>query len=148
MQVVGATRPTDKILSRGKIEVSVLDAAAIGVSILRNDIQTAGSIMFLLGIGELLEECTHKKSVGDLARSMALNIDKVWLVRNGQEFLVPSTEIEAAHLADKLVPYTPGGTALTYLLTRYVTKALAILTVDFSCALKLCMQISVLSAIR
>lgn len=227
-----------KSLSRGKVEVSVLDAAAIGVSVLRNDIQTAGSIMFLLGIGGLLEEWTHKKSVGDLARSMALNIDKVWLVRNGQEILVPSTEIEAedkvlvhmgnvvpfdgevfagdamvnqasltgesvpvrkckdsyvyagtvveegeltitvketknttkfqkivtmieeseklkssleskaAHLADKLVPYTLGGTALTYLLTRNVTKALAILMVDFSCALKLCMPISVLSAIR
>jgi len=104
--------------------------------------------MFLLGIGELLEEWTHKKSVGDLVRSMALNIGKVWLVRNGQEILVPSTEIEAAHLADKLVPYTPGGTALTHLLTRNVTKSLAILTVGFSCALKLCMPISILSAIR
>ncbi len=227
-----------KSLSKGRVEVSVLDATAIGVSVLRNDIETAGSIMFLLGIGELLEEWTHKKSVGDLARSMALNIDKVWLVKNGQEILVPSTDIEAedkvlvhmgnvipfdgevfageamvnqssltgesvpvrkckdsyvyagtvveegeltimvketknttkfqkivtmieeseklksaleskaAHLADKLVPYTLGGTALTYLLTRNVTKALAILMVDFSCALKLCMPISVLSAIR
>lgn len=227
-----------KTLGQGKIEVSVLDAAAIGVSILRNDMETAGSIMFLLGIGELLEEWTHKKSVDDLARSMALNIEKVWLLREGQEILIPSIEIEtedrvvvhmgnvipfdgevsdgealvnqasltgesipvrksrsgyvyagtvveegeltiivketknstkfqkivtmieeseklkssleskAAHIADKLVPYTLAGTILTYLLTRNATKALAILMVDFSCALKLCMPIAVLSAIR
>lgn len=227
-----------KTLAKGKIEVPVLDATAIGVSVLRGDYNTAGSVMFLLGIGEILEEWTHKKSVGDLARSMSLNIDKVWVVSNGQEILVPSTSIKsgdlvrihmgnvipfdgtvtdgegmvnqasltgesvpvrkipggtvyagtvveegelticvkenggsskyekimtmieeseklksslegkAEHLADKLVPYTLGGTALTYLLTRNATKALAILMVDFSCALKLAMPISVLSAIR
>lgn len=227
-----------KTLKQGKIEVSVLDATAISVSILRNDMETASSIMFLLGIGELLDEWTHKKSVDDLARSMSLNIDKVWLLRDGQEVLIPSTQIEtedkvivhmgnvipfdgevfegealvnqasltgesipvrksensyvyagtvveegeltiivketknstkfqkivtmieeseklksaleskAAHIADKLVPYTLAGTVLTYLLTRNITKALAILMVDFSCALKLCMPIAVLSAIR
>ena len=84
-----------RTLAKGKIEVPVLDATAIGVSILRNDTATAGSIMFLLGIGEILEEWTHKKSVDDLARSMSLNIGKVWLVKDGQEILVPSDEIEA-----------------------------------------------------
>lgn len=225
-------------LAKGKIEVPVLDATAIGVSILRNDIDTAGSIMFLLGIGELLEEWTHKKSVEDLARSMSLNISKAWLVHEDGEVLVPAQEVQkgdhvvihmgnvipfdgnvvageamvnqasltgeavavrrmegstvyagtvveegeltilvketegagkfekivamieeseklksgleskAEHLADRLVPYSLGGTALTYLLTGNVTKALSILMVDFSCALKLAMPISVLSAIR
>ncbi len=227
----------DTLLQR-KIEVPVLDATAIGVSVFRQDFGTAGSIMFLLGIGELLEEWTHKKSVGDLARTMSLNVGKVWLKKDEQEILVESGEIQpgdevvvrmgtvipfdgtvtdgeamvnqasltgesvpvckkpdsvayagtvveegeitirvktvggssrydkivtmieeseklksslegkAEHLADKLVPYTLGGTALTYLLTRNATKALAILMVDFSCALKLAMPISVLSAIR
>lgn len=221
-----------------KLDVSVLDATAIGVSIAQCDIDTAGSIMFLLGIGELLDEWTHKKSVDDLARSMSLNISKVWSVRDGQEILLSSTEIQsgdfvvvhmgnvipfdgtvvsgeamvnqasltgesipvpraegssvyagtvveeggitifvkevggasrfekivamieeseklksnleskAENLADKLVPYSLGGTLLTYLLTRNATKALSILMVDYSCALKLAMPISVLSAIR
>lgn len=221
-----------------KIEVPVLDATAIGVSIFRNDIETAGSVMFLLGIGELLEEWTHKKSVDDLARTMSLNVGKVWLKREDQEVLVQISEIrpgdevvvhmgnvipfdgivsdgeamvnqasltgesvpvrrivensvyagtvveegeltvlikevggssrfekivtmieeseklksalegKAEHLADKLVPYSLGGTALTYLLTRNVNKAISVLMVDFSCALKLAMPISVLSAIR
>lgn len=225
-------------LWRRKIEVPVLDATAIGVSIFRNDIETAGSVMFLLGIGELLEEWTHKKSVDDLARTMSLNVGKVWLKRENQEVLVPASEIrpgdevvvhmgnvipfdgivsdgeamvnqasltgesvpvrrivensvyagtvveegeltvlvkevggssrfekivtmieeseklksalegKAEHLADKLVPYSLGGTALTYLLTRNVNKAISVLMVDFSCALKLAMPISVLSAIR
>ena len=225
-------------LAAGKIEVPVLDATAIGVSMLRGDYGTAGSVMFLLGVGELLEEWTHKKSVGDLARSMSLNVGKVWLKKDGQEILVPSEKIvagdeivvhmgnlipfdgevsngegmvnqasltgesvpvrrtlgsvvyagtvleegeltilvkqtggssryekitamieeseklksglesKAEHLADRLVPYSLGGTALTYLLTRNATKALSILMVDFSCALKLAMPISVLSAIR
>ena len=227
-----------KTLTKGKIEVPVLDATAIGVSILRNDIDTAGSVMFLLGIGELLEEWTHKKSVEDLARSMSLNVSKVWRVHEDGEILVPAEEVQkgdhvvvhmgnvipfdgnviageamvnqasltgesvavrrmegatvyagtvveegeltirvkategaskfekivamieeseklksgleskAEHLADRLVPYFLGGTVLTYLLTRNVTKALSILMVDFSCALKLAMPISVLSAIR
>ena len=225
-------------LAQGKIEVPVLDATAIGVSMLRGDYGTAGSVMFLLGVGELLEEWTHKKSVGDLARSMSLNVGKVWLKKDGQEIFVPSEKIvagdeivvhmgnmipfdgevsngegmvnqasltgesvpvrrtlgsvvyagtvleegeltilvkqtggssryekitamieeseklksglesKAEHLADRLVPYSLGGTALTYLLTRNATKALSILMVDFSCALKLAMPISVLSAIR
>lgn len=225
-------------LAKGKIEVPVLDATAIGVSILRNDIDTASSVMFLLGIGEILEEWTHKKSVDDLARSMSLNISKVWLVSGEQEVLVSvsdvresdivrvrmgnvipfdgivisgeamvnqasltgesmpvrkcedgvvyagtvveegevticvkkangsskfekivtmieeseklksSLESKAEHLADRLVPYTLLGTGLTYLLTGNVTKALSVLMVDFSCALKLAMPISVLSAIR
>ena len=222
-----------------KIEVPVLDATAISVSMLRGDIGTAGSVMFLLNIGEILEEWTHKKSVGDLARSMSLNNSKVWLVqKDGNEVLVPSKQIQeedkirihmgnvipfdgevcegeatvnqasltgeslavrkavggyvyagtvleegelticvkkvagssryekivtmieeseklkssvegkAEHLADRLVPYSLAGTALTYLLTRNATKALAILMVDFSCALKLAMPVTVLSAIR
>ena len=221
-----------------KIEVPVLDATAIGVSVFRNDIETAGSVMFLLGIGELLEEWTHKKSVDDLARTMSLNVGKVWLKREDQEVLVTISEIrpgdevvvhmgnvipfdgvvsdgeamvnqasltgesvpvrrvkensvyagtvveegeltvlvkevggssrfekivtmieeseklksalegKAEHLADKLVPFSLGGTALTYLLTRNVNKAISVLMVDFSCALKLAMPISVLSAIR
>lgn len=227
-----------KTLTKGKIEVPVLDATAIGVSVLRGDYNTAASVMFLLGIGEILEEWTHKKSVGDLARSMSLNIDKVWVVSDGQEILVPSTSIKsgdlvrihmgnvipfdgtvtdgegtvnqasltgesvpvrkipsgtvyagtvveegelticvkenggsskyekimtmieeseklksslegkAEHLADKLVPYTFLGTGLVWMFTRNVTKALSVLMVDFSCALKLSMPLAVLSAIR
>lgn len=225
-------------LLQRKIEVPVLDATAIGVSMFRGDISTAGSVMFLLGIGEILEEWTHKKSVDDLARSMSLNISRVWLCNDGQEMLVPTTEIQAGdlvrvhmgnmipfdgtvaegeamvnqasltgesepvrkyaestvyagtvveegeltirvketngsskfdkivtmieeseklksgleskaeHLADRLVPYTLLGTGITYLLTRNMTKAISVLMVDFSCALKLAMPISVLSAIR
>lgn len=227
-----------KILCKGKIEVPVLDATAIGVSILRNDFDTASSIMFFLSIGELLEEWTHKKSVDDLARMMSLNVEKVWIKKNDQEILVvastvkkgdlivvhmgnvipfdgtviegeaminqvaltgesvpvrrssedsvyagtvleegeitlrvektggssrfekivtmieaseklkSSLEGKAEHLADQLVPYTFAGTGLVYLLTRNVTKALSVLMVDFSCAMKLAMPISVLSAIR
>ncbi|MCD8196955.1 MAG: heavy metal translocating P-type ATPase [Lachnospiraceae bacterium] len=225
-------------LAKGRLDVSVLDAAAIGVSVLRADYSTAGSVMFLLGIGDILEEWTHKKSVGDLARSMSLNVSRVWLKRDGQEILVPaqqicpgdlvvirtgnvipfdglvsegeaevnqssltgeavsvhkalggyvyagtvvedgelcievkaasdstryakivsmiedserlksSTESQAESLADRLVPYTLAGTGLVYLLTRNTTRALSVLMVDFSCALKLAMPISVLSAIR
>lgn len=227
-----------KTLLKGKIEVPVLDATAIAVSVLRNDTDTAGSIMFLLGFGELLEEWTHKKSIDNLARSLSLHVTKAWKKVDGTEVLVSVDEIEtgeqvvvhmgnvipfdgvvaegealvnqasltgeatavrkaegasvyagtvmeegtltitvskvgsdskfekivkmieesekmksnvegkAAHLADKLVPYSLGATALTYLLTRNATKALSILMVDFSCALKLAMPISVLSAIR
>ena len=227
-----------KTLWKRKIEVPVLDATAIGVSIFRGDFSTAGSVMFLLGIGELLEEWTHKKSVDDLARTMSLNTGKVWLRSEGTEVLVDADKIQAGdmvvvhmgnvipfdgliaegeamvnqasltgesvpvrkvegnsvyagtvveegeavitvkavggssryekiaamiedteklksgleskaeHLADRLVPYTLGGTALTYLLTRNVTKAVSVLMVDFSCALKLAMPVSVLSAIR
>lgn len=228
-----------KCLLNRKIEVPVLDATAISVSLITRDFDTAGSIMFLLGIGELLEEWTHKKSVGDLARSMSINVSKVWLkTPEDQEILVEASEIQkddrvvvhmgnvipfdgevvdgeamvnqasltgesvpvarsfgntvfagtvveegeltvkvkaiggnnrfdqivtmieeseklksdlegkAEHYADKLVPWTLGGTALTYLLTRNVTKAMSILMVDFCCALKLAMPISVLSAIR
>lgn len=227
-----------RTLAKRRIEVPVLDATAIGVSMLRRDFDTASSVMFLLGIGEILEEWTHKKSVGDLARSMSLHVDKVWLRTDEQEVLVPVTKIQpgdqvvvrtgnvipfdgivtkgeamvnqaaltgesmpvhktdgkyvyagtaveegsllirvkeaggssryekivtmieeseklksslegkAEHLADKLVPYTLAGTGLVYLLTRNVTKALSVLMVDFSCALKLAMPISVLSAIR
>ena len=227
-----------RCLARRKIEVPVLDATAIGVSVLRGDFNTAGSVMFLLGIGELLEEWTHKKSVGDLARSMSLNIKKVWLKREEQEILVPASDIlpgdrvivhmgnvipfdgevscgegmvnqasltgeslpvrrtegqsvyagtvleegeleiivravsgatrfekivtmiedseklksnlesKAEHLADRLVPYTLLGTGLVWAVTRNMTKALSVLMVDFSCALKLAMPISVLSAIR
>lgn len=225
-------------LAKGKIEVSVLDATAIGVSVLRGDIETAASIMFLLGIGETLEEWTHKKSVGDLARSMSLNVSKVWLLSDGKQVLTGTSEIqagdlvvvhmgnvipfdgtvmegeamvnqasltgeslpvhkkkqgyvyagtvieegeltiqvkevggssrfekivtmieeseklksvlesEAEHLADRLVPYTLAGTALTWFFTKNITRALSVLMVDFSCALKLAIPISVLSAIR
>lgn len=225
-------------LWKKKIEVSVLDATAIAVSLLREDFKTAGSVMFLLGIGEILEEWTHKKSVDDLARSMSLNIRKVWLIADGKEILADAEQVQpedvvvvhmgnvvpfdgvvvegfgavnqasitgealavakeaggyvyagtvleegelriqvketsgsnkyekiiammeeseklkssmegkAAHIADKLVPYTLLGTGLVYLLTRNVTRALSVLMVDFSCALKLAMPISVLSAIR
>lgn len=228
-----------KCLLQRKIEVPVLDATAITVSLITKDFSTASSIMFLLGIGELLEEWTHKKSVDDLARSMSLNVSKVWLrTPENQEILVESSKIEkgdkvfvhmgnvipfdgevldgdamvnqasltgesvpvqrtvgntvfagtvveegeitirvkevegnnrfdqivtmieeseklkselegkAEHYADRLVPWTLGATGLTYLLTRNVTKAMSILMVDFCCALKLAMPISVLSAIR
>lgn len=225
-------------LAHGKLEVSVLDAAAITASMLRQDFATAGSVMFLLQIGEILEEWTHRKSVDDLARSMSLKVDKVWLRTSGEDVLadvrgvkvgdhiavrtsniipldgkvvegeatvnqasmtgesvpVPKapggyvyagtvveegelivevtraagsgkydqivkmiedteklkseTETAAYHLADKLVPYALAGTALTWLLTRNVNRAISFLMVDFSCALKLSMPLSVLSAIR
>lgn len=225
-------------LARGRIEVPVLDGTAVGVSIFRGDYATASSVMFLLGIGEILEEWTHKKSVGDLARSMSLNISKVWVLRDGREELKEVTSVQtgdqvvihmgnvipfdgdvvggeamvnqasltgesnpvrkaeggyayagtvveegeitirarevngsskyekimtmieeseklksslegkAAHLADRLVPYTFAGTGLVWLLTRNATKALSVLMVDFSCALKLAMPLTVLSAIR
>lgn len=227
-----------KSLAKKKLEVSVLDATAISVSIMRGDIRTASSVMFLLGLGETLEEWTHKKSVGDLARSVSLNTAKVWMKSGEQEVLVDSGKIKegdtiivhmgnvvpfdgivsegegmvnqssitgeplpvlkkeggyvyagsvleegelictvkkaggasryekivemieeseklkssvegrAEKLADRLVPVTFAGTALTWLLTRNITKALAVLMVDFSCALKLTMPLTVLSAIR
>ena len=227
-----------KCLWNRKIEVPVLDGTAIGVSVIRGDYTTAGSVMFLLGIGEILEEWTHKKSVGDLARSMSLHVEKVWMKQDETEVLVDSNKIQkddrivvhmgnvipfdgtvtdgegmvnqasltgesvavrknegagvfagtvleegeltirvtavgggsryeqvvkmieeseklksgleskAEHLADRLVPWTLGGTALTYLLTRNVTKTLSVLMVDFSCALKMAMPISVLYAIH
>ena len=227
-----------RTLAKCRIEVPVLDATAIGVSMLRGDFSTASSVMFLLGFGEILEDWTHKKSVDDLARSMSLNVSKVWLITKDSEVQVGTDEIKpgdrvrihmgtvipfdgivtegeamvneasltgesmpvakhessyvyagtvmeegeltirvketsgstkfekivtmieeteklksaveskAEHLADRLVPYTLAGTALTYALTRNVTKALSILMVDFSCALKLAMPISVLAAIR
>lgn len=227
-----------RTLAKCRIEVPVLDATAIGVSMLRGDFSTASSVMFLLGLGEILEDWTHKKSVDDLARSMSLNVSKVWLITEDSEVQVGTDEIKpgdrvrihmgtvipfdgivtegeamvneasltgesmpvakhessyvyagtvmeegeltirvketsgstkfekivtmieeteklksaveskAEHLADRLVPYTLAGTALTYALTRNVTKALSILMVDFSCALKLAMPISVLAAIR
>ena len=227
-----------RTLAKCRIEVPVLDATAIGVSMLRGDFSTASSVMFLLGFGEILEDWTHKKSVDDLARSMSLNVSKVWLITEDSEVQVGTDEIKpgdrvrihmgtvipfdgivtegeamvneasltgesmpvakhessyvyagtvmeegeltirvketsgstkfekivtmieeteklksaveskAEHLADRLVPYTLAGTALTYALTQNVTKALSILMVDFSCALKLAMPISVLAAIR
>ena len=227
-----------KALWHGKLSVAVLDATAVTVSMVRGDFATAGSVMFMLRLGEILEEWTHKKSVADLAGAMALNVDKVWKKAGETEILVPIGEIEAgdevvvrtgnlipldgkvvsgeamvnqasmtgesmpvpkrpgspvyagtvaeegecvirvekamgsgrydrivhmieeseklkstaedkaARLADRLVPYTLGGTALTYLITRNVTKMLAVLMVDFSCALKLAMPIAVLSAMR
>lgn len=227
-----------RCLAHGRLEVPVLDATAISVSVFRKDFTTAGSVMFLLGIGEIIEEWTHKKSVGDLARSMSLNVKKVWLKREDQEILVKSSEVQpgdeiivhmgnvipfdgevsdgegmvnqasltgeampvrrvsgqsvyagtvleegelqirvkavtgstryekivsmiedseklkssvegkAEHLADRLVPYTLLGTGAAWLLTRNVTRTLSVLMVDFSCALKLAMPITVLSAIR
>ena len=227
-----------KALWHGRLSVAVLDATAVTVSILRGDFSTAGSVMFMLRLGEILEEWTHKKSVADLAGAMSLNVDKVWLRVNDTEVLVPvsavqegdcvvvrtgsmipldgkvvsgeamvnqssmtgesmpvpkrpgspvyagtvaeegecvicvekrsgggrydrivrmieeseklksTAEDKAARLADRLVPYTLGGTALTYLLTRNITKTLAVLMVDFSCALKLAIPIAVLSAMR
>ena len=226
-------------LLHGKLSVSVLDATAVTVSLVRRDFDTAGSVMFMLGLGELLEDWTHKKSIADLAGAMALNVDRAWVRdADGQELLVSVKDIHAgdcvvvrtgnmipldgrvtggeamvnqssmtgeslpvrktpgsyayagtvveegeclitvektmgggrydrivrmieeseklkstaedraSRLADRLVPYTLGGTALTYLLTRNVTKMLAVLMVDFSCALKLSMPIAVLSAMR
>ena len=225
-------------LAKGKLSVAVLDATAVSVSLLRGDVGTASSVIFMLGLGEILEDWTHKKSVADLAGAMSLNVDKVWVRRQDGETLVPlcevrvgdevvvrtgniipldgivlsgevtvnqasmtgeslpipkkagsyvyagtvaeegecvirvdnsagtgrydrivrmieeseklksTTEDKAARLADRLVPYTLGGTLLTYLLTRNVTKMLAVLMVDFSCALKLSMPITVLSAMR
>ena len=227
-----------RTLASRRMEVPVLDAAAIGVSILRRDYDTAGAVLFLLGVGDLLEEWTHKKSVGDLARTMAIPTSKAWLVRDGQEILVPVPQIRpgdevvvrmgnvipfdgdviggkgsvnqagmtgeslpaakecgssvfagtvledgelrirvressgssryekiielieeserlksglesrAEHLADRLVPWTFAGTGLTWLLTGNTTRALSVLMVDFSCALKLAMPVSVLAAIR
>ncbi|MCR5691261.1 MAG: heavy metal translocating P-type ATPase, partial [Eubacterium sp.] len=226
-----------KSLNKGKLEVSVLDATAIGVSLLRGDYKTASSVMFLLNMGEILEEWTHKKSVDDLARSMSLQVKKVWVKTPQGEVLVKSKEVKegdevvvhmgtivpfdgvvlsgegmvnqvsltgealpvhkrpgdyiyagsvleegdlsfdvkksgkssryekvvamieeseklksglesrAEHLADSLVPWTLGGTALVYLLTRNVTKTLSVLMVDFSCALKMATPITVLYAI-
>ncbi len=225
-------------LIKGRLSVSVLDATAVTVSLLRRDFDTASSVMFMLRLGELLEEWTHKKSVSDLAGAMSLNVDKVWLKTDEQEILVSINDIsagdkiivrtgnlipldgkvlagdamvnqasmtgeslpvkksvgsyayagtvveegecvisvektmgggrydrivhmieeseklkstaedKASHLADRLVPYTLGGTALTYLLTRNAVKALSVLMVDFSCALKLSMPIAVISAMR
>ena len=225
-------------LAKRKLTVDVLDATAVAVSVLRADFSTAGSVMFMLHIGEILEEWTHKKSIADLAGAMSLNVDKVWLIKDENEVLVPvgdvcegdlvvirtggmipldgavvggeafvnqssltgeslpvakregsyvyagtvveegqcvvkvdktngggrydrivkmiedseklksTTEAKASKLADSLVPYTFGGTVLTYLLTRNINKALAVLMVDFSCALKLSMPIAVLSAMR
>ena len=227
-----------KALWHGKLSVAVLDATAVTVSIARGDFSTAGSVMFMLRLGEILEEWTHKKSVADLAGAMSLNVDKVWLQVNDTEVLVPVSDVKAgdcvvvrtgsmipldgkvvsgeamvnqasmtgesmpvpkrpgsyvyagtvaeegecviqvekasgsgrydrivhmieeseklkstaedkaARLADRLVPYTLGGTALTYVLTRNITKTLAVLMVDFSCALKLAIPIAVLSAMR
>ncbi len=228
-----------KSIASGKIEVSILDAASITVSMLRGEFNTAGSVMFLLGVGDIIEEWTHKKSVEDLAGAMALNVEKVWLrTQDGQELLtgidqirendtilirtgnmIPldgvvldgdgmvnqasitgeplpvhkhpgsmiyagtvveegelavsvrqvsgsgrydrivrmieeseklksSTEDKASHLADRLVPWTLGASALTWLVTGNAARAAAILMVDFSCALKLSMPISVLSAMR
>ena len=225
-------------LIHGKLSVSVLDATAVGVSIIRGDFDTAGSIMFMLGLGELLENWTHKKSINDLAGVMSLHVDKVWMKTGDSETLVGVNEVQegdrivvrtgnvipldgkvvegeasvnqssmtgeslpvrkisgsyayagtvveegecviavekamgggrydrivkmieeseklkstaenkASQLSDKLVPYTLGATALVYLLTRNITKMLAVLMVDFSCALKLAMPIAVLSAMR
>ena len=228
-----------KCLLKGKLEVSVLDATAIGVSLLRGDFKTAGSVMFLLNVGDILDEWTHRKSIDDLARTMSLGVEQVWTkTSDGQEVLMPVNEVgkgdmvvvrtgsmipldgkvvsgdamvnqasmtgesvpvhksegayvyagtvvedgectiaventagggrydrivkmieeseklksaaedKASHLADKLVPWSLGGTLLTWLLTRNAAKALSILMVDFSCALKLAMPISVLSAMR
>lgn len=227
-----------RTLAKGKIEVPVLDAAAIGVSIIRKDYDTASSVMFLLGIGEILEEWTHKKSIDDLARSMSLNVNKVWLKQEDNTILVPVSNIQegdqvvvhmgnvipfdgvvaegeamvnqasltgeplavkkekdkyvyagtvleegeitfvvkktegasryekivamieeseklksnlegrAGHLADRLVLYTLAGAGLMWLFTKNPAKALSVLMVDFSCALKLAMPIAVLSAIR
>ncbi|MCI6534942.1 MAG: heavy metal translocating P-type ATPase [Lachnospiraceae bacterium] len=227
-----------KSLAKRKLEVSVLDATAIGVSILRGNMDTASSVMFLLGVGETLEEWTHKKSVSDLARSMSLNVSKVWVKSGEQEILIDSRQVKeedqvivhmgniipfdglvtegegmvnqssltgeplpvhrekggyvyagsvleegeitftvrkasgssryekivtmieeseklkssvegkAEKLADRLVPVTLAGTIAAWFLTRNVTKALSVLMVDFSCALKLAMPITVLSAIR
>ena len=238
LRSLGYLRKGLACLRRGRVEVPVLDATAITVSLLRGNCDTAGSIMFLLKIGELLEQWSHKKSVGDLARAMSLNLDQVWLLRDGQELCVPigsvqagdqvvvrmggmipldgkvlsgeamvnqssmtgeslpvrkaegsyvyagtvveegecvlqvdkrcgsgrydrivqmieqseklksAAESQASHLADRLAPYSLAATALTWLVTRNATRAISILMVDFSCALKLAIPISVLSAMR
>ena len=225
-------------LRHGRLSVAVLDATAITVSMARGDFSTAGSVMFMLGLGEILEEWTRKKSVADLASAMSLRVDNVWLQANGTEILTKITDVKpgdriviraggmipldgkvaegeamvnqssltgesmpvpkrpgspvyagtvaeegecvicveklsgsgrydrvvrmieeseklkstaedkASRMADRLVPYTLAGTALTYLLTRNVTKMLSVLMVDFSCALKLAIPIAVLSAMR
>lgn len=228
-----------KSLAKGQLSVSVLDAVAITVSLIRGDFETASSVMFLLKIGEILEEWTHKKSVSDLANTMSLGIEKVWLKnKNDEEVLVStnkvnvgdkivlrtsnmipldgevidggvtvnqsaitgesvavnktvgsrvyagtvvesgeciikvtqingqgkydrivkmiedseklksSLESKASNLADRLVPFSLFGTIFTYAITRNVTKALSILMVDYSCALKLTMPVAVLSAIN
>ena len=227
-----------RCLLRGQMVVEVLDALSIGISLLRGDFGTASSVRFLLGLGELLEEWTHKKSVSDLAQCMSLNIDRVWLRTPQGDVLTPLSQIQtgdqvcvrlgglipldgvitegevmvnqasltgesipvpkragmtvyagtvveegecvlqvsgqsgssrydkivamieqseslkstaesrAANLADRLVPYTLAGSLLTYLLTRNVSRALSVLMVDFSCALKLAMPLAVLSAMR
>lgn len=228
-----------KSLAKCKLDVSVLDAVAITVSLIRGDFETASSVMFLLKIGEILEDWTHKKSVSDLANTMSLGVEKVWTrTADGQEVLVPTTEVnaddeivlrtsnmipldgviieggatvnqsaitgepvavnktvgsqvfagtvvesgecvvrvtkvngqgrydrivkmieeseklkssvesKAANLADRLVPFSLFGTIFTYLITSNVTKALSILMVDYSCALKLTMPVAVLSAIN
>lgn len=227
-----------RALLHRQLSVAVLDATAVTVSMLRGDFATAGSVMFMLHLGEILEDWTHKKSVADLANVMSLRVDQVWLLSGDTEVLVPVSDVQvgdqiivrtgnlipldgkvvsgeamvnqasmtgeslpvlkkeggyayagtvveegscvirvekaqgggqydrivkmieeserlkstaedkAARLADRLVPYTLGGTILTYLITRNVTKMLAVLMVDFSCALKLAMPISVLSAMR
>lgn len=228
-----------KSLAKGQLNVSVLDAVAITVSLIRGDFETASSVMFLLKIGEILEEWTHKKSVNDLANTMSLGIEKVWLKnKNDEEVLVSTNEVnvgdkivlrtsnmipldgevidggvtvnqsaitgesvavnktvgshvyagtvvesgeciikvtqingqgkydrivkmiedseklksslesKASNLADRLVPFSLFGTIFTYAITRNVTKALSILMVDYSCALKLTMPVAVLSAIN
>lgn len=228
-----------KSLAKGRLNVSVLDAVAITVSLIRGDFETASSVMFLLKIGEILEEWTHKKSVSDLANTMSLGVEKVWLKgKNGDDVLVSTKEInvgdkivlrtsnmipldgvvvdggitvnqaaitgesvavnktvdshvyagtvvesgeciikvtqingqgrydrivkmiedseklksslesKASNLADKLVPFSLFGTIFTYAITQNVTKALSILMVDYSCALKLTMPVAVLSAIN
>ena len=227
-----------RCLAKGRLEVPVLDAAAITAAMLRGDVNTASSVMFLLKIGDILEEWTHKKSVADLASTLSLNVDKVWAVKDGTEVLVPvrsmevgdefvvrmgsmipldgvvvsgeaminqasitgesmpvrktegayiyagtvvdegeicvrtakisgtgrydriaqmievseklksASESRASHLADRLVPYSFGGTVLTWLLTRDITRTMSILMVDFSCALKLAMPLSFLAAMR
>lgn len=227
-----------KCLGKRRLEVPVLDGVAIGVSLIRGDFDTAGSVMFLLGIGETLEEWTHKKSVNDLAQSMSLHVDKIWIKTEEGEVFLPiinvkendemivrmgdlipldgrvisgeamlnqasltgesqpvkkeagayvyagtvveegellvqvkkvsgstrfekivsmiedserlksSLEGKAEHIADSLVPYTFAGTLITYFFTRNVSRALSVLMVDFSCALKLAMPLAVLSAMR
>ncbi len=151
-----------RCLLHRKLEVEVLDALSITASLLRGDYSTAGSVMFLLTVGSLLEEWTRKKSLDDLARSMALNVDKVWVRTPQGEVLVPLTRVHAGdevvvrsgtenralQLADRLVPWCLAGTAATYAFTRNVTRAISILMVDFSCALKLSMPLAVLSAMR
>lgn len=230
--------PGIQALLKGKLEVSVLDATTVAVSLLRGDFDTAGDLMFLLGLSEILEDFTHKKSVDDLARSMSLNVDQAWLVEGDQDVLVPVSQVKkgdrlrlrtsnilpldgvvvegnasinqssltgeslpvrkeagnpvyagtvieegeivirvssesgngrydrivsmieeseklksdsenrALRIADSLVPYSLGATLATLAITRNVTRALAVLMVDFSCALKLSIPISMLSAMR